>query len=151
MVFRLMSVLQQADHQIEHDPQLYNGAAEMVVDVSCAIAEAPVLLYSPEVDPFFEDLVKNADRTFCFEQGPRSLLKDGFQGRIPGRRGARGHCRRFREAACANGLDVLGQDHEAAAVIGLAACLGVAAGEDLLRAPPLVHHVRRLQEDRAGD
>jgi hypothetical protein len=51
----------------------------MVEDVSRAIEEAAkeaaVLLYSPEADPFFEDLVKNADRAFYLEQGPRSPLR----------------------------------------------------------------------------
>ncbi|VVB63962.1 Uncharacterised protein [uncultured archaeon] len=81
-VFKLMSILQETDHQvvlIEHDPLLYDGAAEMVEDVSRAIGEAAkkaaVLLYSQETDPFFEDLIKNADRAFYFEQGPRSPLR----------------------------------------------------------------------------
>ena len=82
-VFKLISI----DHQvilIEHDPQLYDGASELVEDVSRAIAEsakkATVLLYSPEADPFFEDLVKNADKVFYFEQGPRSPLLAKLKG-----------------------------------------------------------------------
>ncbi len=34
-----------------------------------------MLLYSPEVDPFLEDLMKNADRAFFFEDGPRMVSK----------------------------------------------------------------------------
>ena len=30
-----------------------------------------VLLYSPGIDPFLEDLAKGADRVFYFEEGPR--------------------------------------------------------------------------------
>ncbi|MDD1758586.1 MAG: hypothetical protein LUQ22_07640 [Methanotrichaceae archaeon] len=33
--------------------------------------EATVLLYSPRIDPFSEDLAKGADRVFYFEEGPR--------------------------------------------------------------------------------
>jgi hypothetical protein len=38
--------------------------------------EAAVLLYSPGIDPFLEDLAKLADRVFYFEDGPRSSLTD---------------------------------------------------------------------------
>jgi hypothetical protein len=33
--------------------------------------EATVLLYSPGIDPFLEDLAKGADRVFHFEEEPR--------------------------------------------------------------------------------
>ena len=36
-----------------------------------AAKEAAVLLYAPGINPFFEDLVQNADRVFYFEEGPR--------------------------------------------------------------------------------
>jgi DNA polymerase I len=39
--------------------------------LSDAAKEAAVLLYAPGIDPFFEDLVENADRMFYFEEGPR--------------------------------------------------------------------------------
>jgi len=32
---------------------------------------ATVLLYSPGIDPFLEDITKEADRMFYFEKGPR--------------------------------------------------------------------------------
>ena len=34
-----------------------------------------MLLYSPEIDPFLEDLTKLADRVFYFEEGPRGSPK----------------------------------------------------------------------------
>ena len=37
-----------------------------------------MLLYSPAVDPFLEELMKNADRVFYFEEGPRAAA-DGCQ------------------------------------------------------------------------
>ncbi len=81
-VFKLMAILEEARHSlivVEHDPMLYDNAAELVEYVSHALAEAAkkaaVLLYSPEGDPFQEDLVRNADRAFYFEQGPRMVHK----------------------------------------------------------------------------
>jgi hypothetical protein len=40
-----------------------------------AAHEATVLLYSPGLDPFLEDLAKGADRVFYFEEGPRDTPK----------------------------------------------------------------------------
>jgi len=64
-VFQLMTVLEEARHSlviVEHDPILYDDAVEMVEYVSHALSdaskEAAVLLYSPAVDPFLEDLIK---------------------------------------------------------------------------------------------
>jgi len=37
-----------------------------------AAKEAVVLLYSPETDMFLEDLPRNADRVFYFDEGPRA-------------------------------------------------------------------------------
>ena len=77
-VFQLMTILEEARHSlilIEHDPLLYEDAKEMTEYISHAMREAAqdaaVLLYAPEIDPYFEDLVKNADRVFYFEDGPR--------------------------------------------------------------------------------
>ena len=54
---------------------LYENAAGMVEyvsqDLHDAAKEAAVLLYSPGTDTFLEDLTKNADRVFYFEEGPR--------------------------------------------------------------------------------
>ena len=61
---------------VEHDPLLYEDAQEMTEYVSQAMREAAkdatVLLYAPGADPYFEDLTRNADRVFYFEEGPRA-------------------------------------------------------------------------------
>jgi hypothetical protein len=81
-VFQLMTILEEAHHSfiiVEHDPMLYEDAAEMVEYISHAMRDtskdAAVLLYSPAVDPFLEDLIKDADRAFYFEDGPRAAPK----------------------------------------------------------------------------
>jgi hypothetical protein len=78
-VFQLMTILEEAHHSliiVEHDPMLYEDAAEMVEYISHALGDASkdaaVLLYSPAVDPFMGDLMKNADRVFYFEEGARA-------------------------------------------------------------------------------
>jgi hypothetical protein len=38
-----------------------------------ATLEATALLYSPDIDPYLEDLAKGADRLFYFEEGPRDI------------------------------------------------------------------------------
>lgn len=77
--FQLMTILEEAQHSIiivEHDPMLYEDAAEMVDYVSHSLAdaakEAAVLLYAPGLDPFLEELARNADRVWYFEEGPRA-------------------------------------------------------------------------------
>jgi len=40
--------------------------------LSDAAKEAAVLLYSPGSDPFLEDLSRNADRVWYFDEGPRT-------------------------------------------------------------------------------
>ena len=64
---------------IEHDPILYKDSLEMVDYVSQAMKqashEATVLLFSPGLDPFLEDLAKSADRVFYFEDGPRDTSR----------------------------------------------------------------------------
>jgi hypothetical protein len=74
-----MTVLEEARHSIiliEHDPTLYEDAAEMVDYVSHALSDAAkesaILLYSPGFDPFLEELARNADRVWYFEVGPRA-------------------------------------------------------------------------------
>jgi len=37
--------------------------------------EVIVLLYSPGIDPFLEDLARSADRVFYFEEGPQPTPK----------------------------------------------------------------------------
>jgi hypothetical protein len=72
-----MTILEEACHSliiVEHDPMLYEDSSEMVEYISLAMRQAAhvatVLLYSPGVDPFLEDLAKDADRVFYFEEGP---------------------------------------------------------------------------------
>jgi hypothetical protein len=81
-VFQLMTILEEAHHSlifIEHDPLLYEDAREMAKYVSQAMREAAkeaaVLLYAPGADPFLEELVKNADRVFYFDERPRAETK----------------------------------------------------------------------------
>jgi hypothetical protein len=78
-VFQLMTILEEARHSIvfvEHDPLLYEDAAEMTEYVSQALRdaakEAAVLLYSPGSDAFLEELARNADRVWYFDDGPRA-------------------------------------------------------------------------------
>jgi DNA polymerase I len=78
-VFQLMTILEEACHSliiVEHDPMLYEDAQEMAEYVSQAMKEAAkdatVLLYASGADPYFEDLTRNADRVFYFEEGPRA-------------------------------------------------------------------------------
>jgi len=39
------------------------------------LPKRPFLLYSPGTDTFLEDLTRNADRVFYFDEGPRSTPK----------------------------------------------------------------------------
>ncbi len=78
-VFQLMTILEEAHHSlifIEHDPLLYEDAVEMTEYVSLALREAAkdatVLLYAPGADPYLEELIKNADRVFYFDERPRA-------------------------------------------------------------------------------
>jgi hypothetical protein len=73
-----MTILEEACNSliiVEHDPLLYEDSAEMVEDIQQALKqaahEATILLYSPSIDPFLEDLANSADRVFYFEEGPR--------------------------------------------------------------------------------
>ena len=78
-LFQLMTVLEEARHSlilVEHDPTIYEDATEMVDYVSRALSdtakEATVLLYSQGSDPFLENLSRNADRVWYFDEGPRA-------------------------------------------------------------------------------
>jgi hypothetical protein len=81
-VFQLMTILEEARSTlifIKHDSLLYEDATGMVGLVSQAMSdaakEAAVLLYSPGTDTFLEDLTRNADRVFYFDEGPRAGTK----------------------------------------------------------------------------
>jgi hypothetical protein len=85
-VFQLMTILEEARHSlilIEHDPLLYEDASEMIEFVRKAIRgasmDAAVLLYSPGVDAFLEDLTKDADRVFYFDWGPKAAPKQNWK------------------------------------------------------------------------
>ena len=43
-----------------------------------AAKEAAVLLYSPGTDTFLEDLTRNADRAFYFDEGPRAIISKAY-------------------------------------------------------------------------
>ncbi|VVB64578.1 Uncharacterised protein [uncultured archaeon] len=77
-----MTILEEARHSliiIEHDPMLYEDATGMIDlvsrEMSDAAKDAAVLLYAPGTDPFLEDLTRNADRVFYFEEGPKARTK----------------------------------------------------------------------------
>jgi hypothetical protein len=77
-----MTILEEARHSliiIEHDPLLYEDAQAMVEYVyqglHDAAKEATVLLYLPGTDTFREDMTRNADRVFYFDEGPRATTK----------------------------------------------------------------------------
>lgn len=80
--FQFMTILEEARHNliiIEHDPLLYEGAAGMIDLASQSISDAAkgaaVLLYSPGTDAFLEELTRNADRIFYFDERPRASPK----------------------------------------------------------------------------
>jgi DNA polymerase I len=85
IVFQLMTILEEANHSliiVEHDPMLYEYAQMMIEYVFQAMRkaskDAAVLLYASGADPFFEEIVKNADRIFYFEE-VRELRQDLWQ------------------------------------------------------------------------
>jgi hypothetical protein len=47
--------------------------------MSDAAKEAVVLLYSSGTDPFLEDMTRNADRVFYFDEGPRATARSLFR------------------------------------------------------------------------
>jgi hypothetical protein len=74
--FPPMTILEEACHSLiieEHDSRLYEDSAEMVEYISLALKpaahKATVLLYTPAIDPFLEDLAKSADRVFYSKEG----------------------------------------------------------------------------------
>jgi len=62
-----------------HDATFYEDSVEMVEYIQLALKQASlestVLLYSPCIDTFLEDLAKGADRMFYFEEGPRDTSR----------------------------------------------------------------------------
>jgi len=77
-----MTLLEEARHSliiIEHDPLLFEDAQGMFEYVSQglhdAAKEAAILLYSSGTDTFLEDMTRNADRVFYFDEGPRAAKR----------------------------------------------------------------------------
>jgi hypothetical protein len=77
-----MTILEENHHTLlilEHDPLLYENAAEMVEYVAGALKEvansSAVLLYAPASDPHLEEMINYADRVFCFAEGPRPAAR----------------------------------------------------------------------------
>jgi DNA polymerase I len=90
-----MTILEEARHSlilIEHDPLLYEDAREMTEYVSKAMSDAAkgaaVLLLFAWNRHFLEDLTKNADRVFYFDEGSRAS-SNLWQRRFRKRRRAR--------------------------------------------------------------
>jgi len=78
-VFQLMTILEENHHSlliVEHDPLLYEDAAEMVEYLAQAFKqtsrEATVLLYAQALDSYLQKLTELADQVFCIysEQAP---------------------------------------------------------------------------------
>jgi DNA polymerase I len=75
--FQLMTILEENHHSfliVEHDPQLYEDAKEMVEylaqHLKQASREATVLLYAPALDPHLQKMIELADRVFCIYNKP---------------------------------------------------------------------------------
>ena len=76
-VFQLMTILQENHYSfliVEHDPMLYEDAAEMVEYLAQALKqtsrEATILLYAPALDPHLQKMTELADRVFCIYSLP---------------------------------------------------------------------------------
>lgn len=90
--FQLMTILEENHHSfliVEHDPLLYEDAAEMIEYVALHMRqtsrEATVLLYSPAMDPYLEKMTPLADRVFCFYEMPKAPAKSRAKAEvIPG-------------------------------------------------------------------
>jgi hypothetical protein len=79
-VFQLMIILEEARHSlilIEHDPLLYGrrGADRVCPQAMRGAVKEEVLFCSSGTDPFLEDLARNADRAFYFDEGPRAIMR----------------------------------------------------------------------------
>jgi hypothetical protein len=77
-----MTILEEARHSlivIEHDPLLYEDAQGMVEYVSQGLYDAAKESRSPALltrtDTFQEDMTRNTDRVFYFDEGPRATTK----------------------------------------------------------------------------
>jgi hypothetical protein len=75
--FQLLTILEEARHTlifVEHDPMLYEDAAELPEYISGALRDlasrAAVVLYAPSADPYLEEMARRADRVF-YLQAPK--------------------------------------------------------------------------------
>ncbi|MBN1236659.1 MAG: hypothetical protein JW999_11545 [Methanotrichaceae archaeon] len=90
--FQLMTILEENHHSfliVEHDPQLYEGAKEMVEYLAQALKqtsrEATVLLYAPALDPHLQKLTELADRVFCIYSEPAAAKgRTKAEAKMPG-------------------------------------------------------------------
>ncbi|MGB7545550.1 MAG: hypothetical protein WBL92_08130, partial [Methanothrix sp.] len=61
---------------VEHDPSLYEDAAEMVEYIAQHLRQtsrvATVLLYAPALDSHLEKMTPLADRVFCIYEVPKA-------------------------------------------------------------------------------
>jgi DNA polymerase I len=87
--FQLMSILAENQHTfliIEHDPLLYEDAAEMVEYVAQHLRqtsrEATVLVYSPSLDPHLEKMTELADRVYCIYEMPKAPVKSRVKAEV---------------------------------------------------------------------
>jgi len=87
-----MTILQENHHSfliVEHDPQLYEDAKEMVEYVAQHLKqtsrEATVLLYAPALDPHLQKMTELADRVFCIYGEPAAAKGRGkAEAKTPG-------------------------------------------------------------------
>lgn len=91
--FQLITILEENHHSfliVEHDPLLYEDAAEMVEYVAQHLRqtsrEATVLVYSPALDTHLEKMTPLADRVFCFYEMPKARARGKMKAdlKIPG-------------------------------------------------------------------
>ena len=85
-----MAILEEARYTliiIEHDPMLYEDAAEIPEYVSLALRDlanrATVVLYAPASDPYLEEMARTADRVFCLQGPQRTRARPTKQKQAP--------------------------------------------------------------------
>lgn len=63
---------------------LSEDAKEIAEYVSQALKKSAkdvtILLYAPRSDPYFEELTRNIDRFFYFEEGPKAAARRAIKG-----------------------------------------------------------------------
>ena len=90
-VFQLMTILEENHHSfliVEHDPQLYEDAGEMVEYLAQALRqtsrEATILLYAPALDPHPQKTAELADRVFCINNEQAPVKGRKAEAKMPG-------------------------------------------------------------------